>query len=551
MNQESVYEFDLNGYVIISAAIPEPPLRRLRAYWSERLTEHPLHDINFDWGEAWLFSEALVPGTCKVENSGQRRSGFARYLNNHSYFRRPPAPREITALPATPNHLACGAQTFSKAMLALRQQQWVTEPACAREHAPTGDQAKREPIRVKTIMQGPHGVLFVKNPRHERELPGGRLEPGESLETALACEVKEECGLDVTAAVYLGSGSCEVMPGRRVLRVVFPCELAGQDLTLSEEHTAHEWVVITASRPAVLPQFYWRFCQRLDARPAKRLPVVQPQQAISPSSPLYAGERDRQRLSITAAIYDSSTTDFFSRNRPNEGRILEVGCGHGQRARWMAANSPGATIVGLDLSQEQIGVARAAAQELAMSHLDFRVGDATELAGALSAQDAIDLITCRFTLRHLKGRDQTIQALMARLRLSGVLVIEEPSLTGLFSVPALTAFEEANAAILAYGRKNGVNYDCIKDVWSVVTRLDVEIKDARLSQPTVGSTKLKQVVCLFFQQFRPPLVECGLLDDRHAGAIAQSLAQEYVDERVISGRLRPLQPAISLRREQP
>ena len=408
-----------------------------------------------------------------------------------------------------------------------------------------------EPISVKAIMQGPRGVLFVKNPRNELELPGGRPEPGESLETALAREVKEECGLDVTAAVYLGSGSCEVIPGRRVLLVVFSCEFAGQDLTLSEEHTAHEWVDITACRPAVLPQFYWDFCQRLNARPAKRLPVVQPQQAIAPSYPLYTGELDRQRLSITAAIYDSSTTDFLSRYLPIEGRILEVGCGHGQLARWMAANSPGATIVGLDLSPEQIGVARAAAQELGMTNLDFRVGDATELTGALSAQDAFDLITCRFTLLHLKGRDQIIQELMARLRPSGVLVIEEPSLTSLFSVPALTAFEEANAAILAYGRKSGVDYDCIEDVWSVVTKLDVEIKDARFSQPTVWSKKHKQVVCLSFQQFRPQLVECGLLDDRHAEAIAQSLAQEYMDERVISGGLRTLQIAISLRREQP
>lgn len=256
MNQESVYEFDLNGYVIIPAAIPEPQLRRLRAYWSEHLTEHPLHDVNFDWGEEWralidleavyrflaivyrsrfrldhmfcaderfvssggnlhheadmfdegiyywvrnhrihsglvavqyaildvgetenhfccipgshranfpvpdryrgvignplvrhiylragdalIFSEALVHATCKVENSGQRRSVFARYMNNHSYFRRPPEHQEITALPATPNHSACGAQTFSKAMLTLRQQQLVTEPAYARKHAPTG-----------------------------------------------------------------------------------------------------------------------------------------------------------------------------------------------------------------------------------------------------------------------------------------------------------------------------------------------------------------------------------------------------------------------------
>ncbi|RIJ06129.1 hypothetical protein DXK93_01185 [Achromobacter sp. K91] len=35
MNQEYVYEFDLNGYVIIPAAIAWPHLRRLQTYRSD------------------------------------------------------------------------------------------------------------------------------------------------------------------------------------------------------------------------------------------------------------------------------------------------------------------------------------------------------------------------------------------------------------------------------------------------------------------------------------------------------------------------------------
>lgn len=121
-----------------------------------------------------------------------------------------------------------------------------------------------EPISVKAVLQGPHGVLFVKNPRDELELPGGRPEAGESMEMALVREVKEECGLDITAAVYLGSRSCEIVPGKRVLLVFFRCEFIGQDLVLSDEHTAFEWIDIAAGRPATLPGFYWDFCQRLN-----------------------------------------------------------------------------------------------------------------------------------------------------------------------------------------------------------------------------------------------------------------------------------------------
>lgn len=53
MSQEFVYQFDINGYVVIPAAIPQPHLQRLQGYWCKNLIGHPLHDVNFDWGDDW------------------------------------------------------------------------------------------------------------------------------------------------------------------------------------------------------------------------------------------------------------------------------------------------------------------------------------------------------------------------------------------------------------------------------------------------------------------------------------------------------------------
>jgi len=127
-----------------------------------------LHDVNFDWGEDWralidleavlsfldelfrsrfrldhmfcvdvlISSEALVHGTCVVPASGMRRAVFARYMNNHSYFRKPSGQRPIHALPATPNHAARGAHGFHVDRLTSRHRQLVVEPAYARGHLP-------------------------------------------------------------------------------------------------------------------------------------------------------------------------------------------------------------------------------------------------------------------------------------------------------------------------------------------------------------------------------------------------------------------------------
>ena len=93
------------------------------------------------------------------------------------------------------------------------------------------------PISIKGVLLVPGGVVLVKNPRNEWELPGGRIEEGESPETTLVREFEEELSLRVTVEAPIDSYLFEVLPERNVFIVTYGCALAGEfNPRLSDEH---------------------------------------------------------------------------------------------------------------------------------------------------------------------------------------------------------------------------------------------------------------------------------------------------------------------------
>jgi 8-oxo-dGTP diphosphatase len=86
-----------------------------------------------------------------------------------------------------------------------------------------------------------HGRLLlirrVNNPGSGQwSLPGGRVEPGESDETAVVRELREETGLDVIPGTWIGTvtrGPFEIHD--------YACEIAGGVLTAGDDASEARW----------------------------------------------------------------------------------------------------------------------------------------------------------------------------------------------------------------------------------------------------------------------------------------------------------------------
>jgi mutator protein MutT len=95
------------------------------------------------------------------------------------------------------------------------------------------------PVSIKGVVFVGERVVLLKNEREEWELPGGRLEAGESPPICVVREIREELAIDVRAAELLDCWLYEVLPGREVVIVTYGCRYDGDGVVrMSDEHSA-------------------------------------------------------------------------------------------------------------------------------------------------------------------------------------------------------------------------------------------------------------------------------------------------------------------------
>lgn len=82
------------------------------------------------------------------------------------------------------------------------------------------------------------------------ELPSGKVEPGEALDTALVREVAEETGLSVSAIRdYLGSFDHQSGSGKKSRQFNFAVDIAAPEPVTLQEHDAYAWTALAEEPP--------------------------------------------------------------------------------------------------------------------------------------------------------------------------------------------------------------------------------------------------------------------------------------------------------------
>ena len=119
------------------------------------------------------------------------------------------------------------------------------------EQKPGGQtHGRKTSISVKALVEDQTGRFLIirrsmtsKNNRGMWDLPGGKLDPGESPVQALRRELAEELGLAVSVLGLAGTARSD-LPDRVVSYEIYRCAVGARapKVVLSDEHTEYKWI---------------------------------------------------------------------------------------------------------------------------------------------------------------------------------------------------------------------------------------------------------------------------------------------------------------------
>lgn len=146
----------------------------------------------------------------------------------------------------------------------------------------------------------------------------------------------------------------------------------------------------------------------------------------------YKGALTRWYARIRFLIINQDFLDALEQHLPQDGQILDIGCGFGLFALYYAMTGPRRTVSGFDLYERRINQSNEVAQKLGVRNAEFFAQDATTFGFA----EAYDAIVTMDLLHHV-GADVAESLIRNSYRYlvpGGILVVKDVDTRPLFKL---------------------------------------------------------------------------------------------------------------------
>jgi SAM-dependent methyltransferase len=212
---------------------------------------------------------------------------------------------------------------------------------------------------------------------------------------------------------------------------------------------------------------------------------------------------------------------------PPWSNVLEAGCGVGAQTVILARNSPEASIISVDISNESIEKARQLADNEGLKNVIFQVADIFELP---FEDETFDHVFFCFVLEHLKNPLDALQSVKRVLKKNGTITVIEGDHGSSFFYPRSEEGMQTIKCLIDIQELLGGNSLIGRELYPLLNRAG--FKDVGISPRTV-----------YVDSSKPNLVEGFTKNTFNAmveGVREQALELQLIDEKTWDKGIRDL-----------
>jgi ubiquinone/menaquinone biosynthesis C-methylase UbiE len=247
---------------------------------------------------------------------------------------------------------------------------------------------------------------------------------------------------------------------------------------------------------------------------------------------LPTGEKDARRLRLQHRAYGPATKRLLLEAGVKRGaHVAEIGCGIGVVSCWLAQQvGPEGRVEAVDISEDQLKIARLDAAAAGLENLSFRRADATSTG---LPYETFDLVCSRFLLEHVRKRHEALREMKALLKTGGVIACEESDPMSLFSYPPSAAYGWLPAHTRAVAEMAGFDFAFSLKLPQILREMGFINVSVSFSQPAFLNGEEKRLPQILLTELAPLLTQAELVSPAEIQDVMAEMEKASSDANVL------------------